>query len=465
MTEALEIRTPHVDVSDVVRELAPSVDDLSIRLPCERPIEDGEWVRFTILLADGNTVFEGVGRSQGSRPEGPRFLVHLSLLQFDARNGIMFERMLLARDAEAERTGTIDLNQLGAELVRGAPSPPRSELPPARAKGAAKNDGAKPGPPKADVEKQSAGPSAPPAPPKADVQKRADGPSAPPRANVHRRASGPSAPPPPAAAQKRANGPSAPPPALAQKRADGPSAPPPAAAQKRAAAPSAPPRADVQKRATPSARPPRTASERASASPTPSARPPATPSARPPVPEQRASSPARPASPQPSTPPPRPSAIPGPSARPSVRPAGAATPAAAASDSGEQNPASATPGADARSHGASQPRRDAPDGEPRLDLPSASLVDGNVIDDGATREHAAPELREKNDAAPLDTVITRPDDDTVRLAIPPRVLARARALAAMLPRSVLGEGASEEAVLRTALRLGLAALSAIDDDD
>ncbi len=434
MTEALEIRTPHVDVSDVVRELAPSVDDLSIRLPCERPIEDGEWVRFTILLADGNTVFEGVGRSQGSRPEGPRFLVHLSLLQFDARNEIMFERMLLARDAEAERTGTIDLNQLGAELVRGGSSPPRSELPPARTKGAAKNDGAKPGPPKAGVETRAAGRSAPPAPPKADVQKPAGGPNAPPRGDVQRRASGPSAPPPPKAdVQKRADGPSAPPPAGAQKRASGPSARP------------APPRAEVQKRAAP-----RTASERASASPTPSARPPATPSAHPPAtpsarppatpsarppatpsarptgPEQRASSPARPASsarpasPQPSAPPPRPSAIPGPSARPSVRPAGAATPAAAASDSRERNPANATPGADARSHGASQPRRDAPglDGEPRLDLPSASLVDGNVIDDGATREHAAPELREKNDEAPLDTVITSPDDDTVRLANP-----------------------------------------------
>jgi len=131
MTEALEIRTPHADVSALVRELAAGVDDLSIRLPCERPIAAGQWVRFTVLLADGSAVFEGIGRAEGSRPEGPRYRVHLSELSFDARNEIMYERMLIARDA-AEETGTIDLNEVGAELVRGpsrsAPPPP----PPAR---------------------------------------------------------------------------------------------------------------------------------------------------------------------------------------------------------------------------------------------------------------------------------------------------------------------------------------------
>ena len=138
MTEALEIRTPHTDVSQVVRELAPGVDDLSIRLPCQRTIADGEWVRFTVLLADGSTVFEGIGRSQGTRAEGPRYRVHLSLLQFDERNEILYERMLLARDA-AEETGTIDLNEMGAELLRGSarsapPPPPRKIAPPASSK-------------------------------------------------------------------------------------------------------------------------------------------------------------------------------------------------------------------------------------------------------------------------------------------------------------------------------------------
>ena len=138
MTEALEIRTPHTDVSQVVRELAPGVDDLSIRLPCQRTIADGEWVRFSVLLADGSTVFEGIGRSQGTRAEGPRYRVHLSLLQFDERNEILYERMLLARDA-AEETGTIDLNEMGAELLRGParsapPPPPRKSAPPTSSK-------------------------------------------------------------------------------------------------------------------------------------------------------------------------------------------------------------------------------------------------------------------------------------------------------------------------------------------
>jgi hypothetical protein len=83
MTEALEVRTAHADMSEVVREMAPRVDDESIRLPTERPIADGEWVRFTVLLRDGTTVFEGVGRAQGTKPEGRKFSVQLSLLQFD----------------------------------------------------------------------------------------------------------------------------------------------------------------------------------------------------------------------------------------------------------------------------------------------------------------------------------------------------------------------------------------------
>src|SRR5262245_13698956 len=113
MTVALEVRTKHADIGDVVRELAPRVDDVSIRLSSEKPIADGEWVRFTVHLRDGSVVFEGVGRSQGARPEGGRFAVVLSLLQFDERNEVMYERMLLAKDAaEGESTGTIDISEL-----------------------------------------------------------------------------------------------------------------------------------------------------------------------------------------------------------------------------------------------------------------------------------------------------------------------------------------------------------------
>jgi hypothetical protein len=132
MTISLEVRTKHADIGEVVRELAPRVDDVSIRLSSEKSIPDGEWVRFTVHLRDGSVVFEGVGRSQGAKPEGRRFNVMLSLLQFDERNEIMYERMLLARDAgEGESTGTIDISEL-AEIERSARRPAPPPLPPPR---------------------------------------------------------------------------------------------------------------------------------------------------------------------------------------------------------------------------------------------------------------------------------------------------------------------------------------------
>lgn len=133
MTEALEIRTPHAEVSDIVRELAPAVDDLSIRLPCAQPLALGDWVRFTVRAADGSAVFEGLGRTERIEGDGPLRRVLLTGLSFDPRNEIMYERMLLARDA-AEVTGSLDLQELDAELIRGPsrvkppPPPPRDRV-------------------------------------------------------------------------------------------------------------------------------------------------------------------------------------------------------------------------------------------------------------------------------------------------------------------------------------------------
>ncbi|MEC7520869.1 MAG: hypothetical protein VYE22_13430 [Myxococcota bacterium] len=101
MSEVLEHRTRWSEVADAVEELANHVDDTAVRLPCERSIADGEWVRFAVQLADGTSVLEGVGRAQG-RQNGR---LTLSLLQFDEKNEIMYERVLLARQG-GEVTGS-----------------------------------------------------------------------------------------------------------------------------------------------------------------------------------------------------------------------------------------------------------------------------------------------------------------------------------------------------------------------
>ena len=112
MSEVLEHRTRWSELADAVEELANHVDDTAVRLPCERPIADGEWVRFAVQLADGTSVLEGVGRSQG-RQNGR---LTLSLLQFDEKNEIMYERVLLARQ--------------GGEVTGSQPILPKEEAPP-----------------------------------------------------------------------------------------------------------------------------------------------------------------------------------------------------------------------------------------------------------------------------------------------------------------------------------------------
>jgi hypothetical protein len=70
----------------------------------------------------------------------------------------------------------------------------------------------------------------------------------------------------------------------------------------------------------------------------------------------------------------------------------------------------------------------------------------------------------------LDTLVSReapPDrESALRLEIGPHLVARARALAPTLPKGMIDASAPpEEAVLRTALRIGLAALAGLDDDE
>lgn len=137
MSETLEVRTGHSDVSDVVRELAPFCDDTSLRLPAGRKIGDGSWVRFSVHTLDGAAVLEGVGRCQESTQEGAStYRVRLSLLSFDERNEIMFERILMMRDEEpSEATGNFDVRALREKILKPRPvAPSRPPPPPPAAK-------------------------------------------------------------------------------------------------------------------------------------------------------------------------------------------------------------------------------------------------------------------------------------------------------------------------------------------
>ncbi len=108
MTDVLTVRTRHAELVELARAFAPRVDEQRIMLYGPSPMPDGAWVRFVIMLRDGSTAFEGVGRCVASLDNGPgedpaeRWDIVLEALQLEGRDEVMFERILVAREG-AER--------------------------------------------------------------------------------------------------------------------------------------------------------------------------------------------------------------------------------------------------------------------------------------------------------------------------------------------------------------------------
>jgi len=108
MTNVLTVRTAYSDLAELASGLAPRVDEERIMLYGATPQPDGAWVRFVVMLLDGTTALEGVGRCVASLDNGPaeapeeRFDIVLEALQLEGRDGVMFERIMMARQS-AER--------------------------------------------------------------------------------------------------------------------------------------------------------------------------------------------------------------------------------------------------------------------------------------------------------------------------------------------------------------------------
>ncbi len=193
MSEVVEIKTG-TEVSQVVEELAKTMGDETLCLPVPKSVAEGEWVRFSIQLEDGTHVIEGVGKCAGAVPRGnptDRYELHLEELSFDERNEIMYERMLIAKDAakQGDDTGAIKLEDVAMEeiaakdeVTESSPPAPRSVPPPPPA-------GKKPTP--GDPPKAVSKSPTPSAPPKAVTKKTT--PSTPPKAAA--KATTPSKPP------------------------------------------------------------------------------------------------------------------------------------------------------------------------------------------------------------------------------------------------------------------------------
>ncbi|MGF1465969.1 MAG: hypothetical protein ACFCGT_07530 [Sandaracinaceae bacterium] len=104
------------------------VTDTAVRIPLDRPVARGDWVRFAWTLRDGEAVWEGVGRCAACvRGEAAGKLdAVLQDLTFDPRNEAFYERLVNLGRGPAT----------GPPTRRGPPS-----LPVATKNGAARPDG------------------------------------------------------------------------------------------------------------------------------------------------------------------------------------------------------------------------------------------------------------------------------------------------------------------------------------
>lgn len=119
MTDILIVETPFSELAELVDGLAPRVNGSTITLWTGVNVNEGDVVRFSVRLADGTPSFEGAGmcvakHDQGEESYPPeRFEVTLDSLELDARNDVVFERLMLAAESEGGRTtGEVDLRDI-----------------------------------------------------------------------------------------------------------------------------------------------------------------------------------------------------------------------------------------------------------------------------------------------------------------------------------------------------------------
>lgn len=132
----IELFTGATDKQDAARLLAERVEDGHIILPSDTPVPVGEWVAFEIKLDDGEVVLEGMGRCEGAEPDDDEFEVMLGMLQLDAMNELMLERIELER-GDSPPTGEVDVSEVRAGSLDSEPAVLRTEGRPSEAPPAA----------------------------------------------------------------------------------------------------------------------------------------------------------------------------------------------------------------------------------------------------------------------------------------------------------------------------------------
>lgn len=127
MGDRIVLRTAYRDNGDAIGALARELEAGDLVLVADHSVEPGAWVAFDVLLTDGQSFFEGMGRCVRSQPTNGAHRVRLSDLQLDVAGELLFERIVMAReDLEhgGRTTGSIDISRLAEAAMPEVAAPP-----------------------------------------------------------------------------------------------------------------------------------------------------------------------------------------------------------------------------------------------------------------------------------------------------------------------------------------------------
>ncbi|MBW2377240.1 MAG: hypothetical protein JRF55_14865, partial [Deltaproteobacteria bacterium] len=131
MSQVLTVPTHFNDLGELSEGFLDRVEQDTLILYGPVAYEDGSEIEFVVLLADGSPALEGVGRVRAAVDGGAdrvpetRYDVVVEALQLDGRSEVVFERLVLARQAVSDHppahdaeppTGDIDVAPSDDEL-------------------------------------------------------------------------------------------------------------------------------------------------------------------------------------------------------------------------------------------------------------------------------------------------------------------------------------------------------------
>jgi hypothetical protein len=122
MSQVLTVPTHFSDLGELSEGFLDRVEQDTLILYGPVAYEDGSEIEFAVLLADGSPALEGMGRVRAAVDGGAdrvpetRYDVVVEALELDGRSEVVFERLVLARQAVSDRPAASDAEPLTGDV-------------------------------------------------------------------------------------------------------------------------------------------------------------------------------------------------------------------------------------------------------------------------------------------------------------------------------------------------------------